>query len=605
MNKSAQTYCLMDSAKGITNRVVFQLDLLEDTLRYCLWTGSSDENRAEGTINDFRKALHNCNIVHPDDLNTCDRIFQKQTDGLAITTSEIRVHKGLSGYIWFRLYTISSNDVKGKMVAINGVLECIQTDKAITRRSREQIQQDSLFRQAVTCDSLLSMGFDYITGKRLISDLDVLPKWLPKEMDLKSVAYTLFSQAVYPQEQYKLESLVEQTLHRGTLITTKPFYCDCRLRDLSRQTPDFRWYRVYHSFTGSDSKQHACFYLTIMDIQEAKTKEQHSIEQSRYDQLTGMLNRDAFESQVTNWLQRMKRETFYTFLCAVIILVDNPIEINNLHGRAYLAERIGQLGNTVKAFIHPHEMCCRYGLGEFAMILAGDNRDILDERLKMLQFVCNAQKTDYPDVHIFFGCNIETASKSDSNDFFLEKAYQALLSVRNKDANEKIIFSPVYHASSNQKKKKAESLDMICNAATTQGKPSVFIRTFGHFDVFVDGEAVLFNHPKAKELFALLVDRRGGFVSASEAISCLWEDEPSNQTTLARCRKAALHLRKILTSYGIDMIIQTVNGKRRVLVDRFDCDYYQYLHHGADASQNVIGTYMNEYSWAESSIATE
>ena len=134
---------------------------------------------------------------------------------------------------------------------------------------------------------------------------------------------------------------------------------------------------------------------------------------------------------------------------------------------------------------------------------------------------------------------------------------------------------------------------------------NVFIRTFGHFDVFVDGEAVLFNHPKAKELFALLVDRKGGFVSANEAISCLWEDEPANSTTLARCRKAALHMKQTLTRYGIEKVIQTVNGKRRVLVELCDCDYYHYLNHSADASRKTISTYMSEYSWAENSIASE
>ena len=38
----------------------------------------------------------------------------------------------------------------------------------------------------------------------------------------------------------------------------------------------------------------------------------------------------------------------------------------------------------------------------------------------------------------------------------------------------------------------------------------IFIRTFGYFDVFVDGVPILFRSEKAKELLALLVDRRGG-----------------------------------------------------------------------------------------------
>jgi len=276
--------------------------------------------------------------------------------------------------------------------------------------------------------------------------------------------------------------------------------------------------------------------------------------------------------------------------------------INNLQGRHYLAERIVQLGKMVKAFIHPHEMCCKYGLGEFAMVLAGSNKETLDERLKMLRFVCDAQKSENTGLRILFGCNIETASTAEQGDIFLEKAYQAMLSIRNRDTQDNILFAPVDHAPQYQEKKSSESQNIICQEDTTR---HIFIRTFGHFDVFVDGEAVLFNHPKSKELFALLVDRRGGFVSATEAISCLWEDEPANSTTLARCRKAALYMRQALVRYGADSIIETVNGKRRILVDQCDCDYYHYLQHGADASRKLIGSYMNEYSWAENSIAKE
>ena len=37
--------------------------------------------------------------------------------------------------------------------------------------------------------------------------------------------------------------------------------------------------------------------------------------------------------------------------------------------------------------------------------------------------------------------------------------------------------------------------------------PHIFIRTFGYFDLFIDGVAVSFNRSKAKEMLAFLVDR--------------------------------------------------------------------------------------------------
>ena len=79
-------------------------------------------------------------------------------------------------------------------------------------------------------------------------------------------------------------------------------------------------------------------------------------------------------------------------------------------------------------------------------------------------------------------------------------------------------------------------------SAVTASEKRVSIRTFGYFDVFVDDRPIAFRNEKSKELFALLVDRRGGFVSSEEAIGFLWENEPANPVTLARYRKVALRL---------------------------------------------------------------
>ena len=100
----------------------------------------------------------------------------------------------------------------------------------------------------------------------------------------------------------------------------------------------------------------------------------------------------------------------------------------------------------------------------------------------------------------------------------------------------------------------------------------VTIRTFGYFDVFIGERAVAFRNKKAKELFAMLVDRRGGFVSSEEAISFLWEDEPVNPVTLARYRKVALRLKNTLEEYGIQDVMETVDGKRRIVTEKVKCD---------------------------------
>lgn len=50
------------------------------------------------------------------------------------------------------------------------------------------------------------------------------------------------------------------------------------------------------------------------------------------------------------------------------------------------------------------------------------------------------------------------------------------------------------------------------------------IKTFGGFDLYVDGRPVTFGRTKAKELLACLVDRRGLSVTTGEACAVLFED---------------------------------------------------------------------------------
>lgn len=133
----------------------------------------------------------------------------------------------------------------------------------------------------------------------------------------------------------------------------------------------------------------------------------------------------------------------------------------------------------------------------------------------------------------------------------------------------------------------------------TQEEKNVSIRTFGYFDVFVGGKPIAFRSQKSKELFALLVDRRGGFVSSEEAIGFLWEDEPVSSVTLARYRKVALRLKNILQEYGISDVMETVDGKRRIVMERVHCDLYDYLSGKPEYAQLFKGSYLSNYSWGE------
>lgn len=125
-------------------------------------------------------------------------------------------------------------------------------------------------------------------------------------------------------------------------------------------------------------------------------------------------------------------------------------------------------------------------------------------------------------------------------------------------------------------------------------KRRIVARLFDAFALSVDGRAVYIRHEKARELLALLIVRRGAFVTNHEAIAELWECE-SDERTQARYRKTVSRLIAELRREGVEYIIESDRGARRIAPEYIECDYYDYRDHVADAS----GPLLPEYSWSE------
>ncbi len=136
-----------------------------------------------------------------------------------------------------------------------------------------------------------------------------------------------------------------------------------------------------------------------------------------------------------------------------------------------------------------------------------------------------------------------------------------------------------------------------------QNKPRVAIHTFGYFDVFVDGKPIVFHYEKSKEMLALLVDRKGSFVGNPYFISRLWEDEPYSEKIQNRCRQTAFRMMETLKQYGVENIIEKVDGHRRIVPEMVDCDYFSYIRGEKKQGSTFNGFYMSDYSWGEETLS--
>jgi len=153
---------------------------------------------------------------------------------------------------------------------------------------------------------------------------------------------------------------------------------------------------------------------------------------------------------------------------------------------------------------------------------------------------------------------------------------------------------------------------LLCVRDTSEAKynllskkdKDIFIRTFGHFDVFVGGKPMIFSSDKEKELLALLVDRNGGTISSSEAISYLWENEPADERMLAKYRKLAMKLNQDLEKYGVEYILNNKHGIRSIDTSKVISDYYELLKNNEIYVKQFNDQYMIDYSWAENTLSS-
>lgn len=130
-------------------------------------------------------------------------------------------------------------------------------------------------------------------------------------------------------------------------------------------------------------------------------------------------------------------------------------------------------------------------------------------------------------------------------------------------------------------------------------KPRIYVKTFGYFDVFVQDKPIYFSSSKAKELLALLVDRKGGSVSTENAISMLWPERNYDETVQSLFRKVLKSLRVALADAGISEILIDVRNQRSVDTSTFDCDFYQLERSNDNAVAAYQGEYMSGYAWGE------
>ena len=139
-------------------------------------------------------------------------------------------------------------------------------------------------------------------------------------------------------------------------------------------------------------------------------------------------------------------------------------------------------------------------------------------------------------------------------------------------------------------------------ASPEPGKP-LAVTMFGGFEAFVGGERLIFTRARAKELLALLVDRRGQGMPMREAIACLWPDEPFSNSKRSYYQNLVSSLRVVLRAAGAEEVLVKSWNSLAVDPELIDCDLYRFLDGDPAAIASYRHDYLPQYEWAEYTVA--
>lgn len=137
---------------------------------------------------------------------------------------------------------------------------------------------------------------------------------------------------------------------------------------------------------------------------------------------------------------------------------------------------------------------------------------------------------------------------------------------------------------------------------TTDANAKVKIRTFGNFDLLVDGRAIMFKTAKAKEALAFLVDQMGSLVSGAQVFFALWEAQEYNATTSIYVRRTMRALKDELEAIGLADILLFARNSYSIDMTRVYCDSYALLNGSQKEASMFNGEYMRQYGWGEMTI---
>ena len=108
-----------------------------------------------------------------------------------------------------------------------------------------------------------------------------------------------------------------------------------------------------------------------------------------------------------------------------------------------------------------------------------------------------------------------------------------------------------------------------------QQKKRVDIQTLGTFEVFIDKQLVEFKDAKAKELFAICVNRKGAAVEMQEAVEKIWKEHPDSEHRKNCYQKAVAYIHALMMEHKVPDVFVSGYGNCQIIKEAVSCDFWE------------------------------
>jgi|GEM_PF-1766196 len=562
-----------------SDAATFDYDVSADELTYSF--NDPSYGYQEKTVKDFLADIEMVTLFREAQLHEFKSCIFRILRGEELEEFSLLLNLHGHGFEWYFVRLLGVRDETGRVCRIIGTTQSIQKAKD---HLMKQLRSEAAIQIALSSDALFSAAFSVDTGERVGITGEVIPEQL-KPMDNISRIFAYLRANAHPDDMEMLITRIFGIKSLPLEDTARKRKFEFRLHTPASAPGEYRWVQITYMCAFNDVVNGYVLYFFVMDIDEEKRQLLHMMEKADTDAATQFLNRAAFERYCES--ERGNAKLSRTVNALIVLEFRFADESPGYESLQRTEQTAKALADAVRVWADKEYRLARFSDTKLLICMhALESHAVLQERVGVLQKALDRFERESMGISVFMGVTNCCHDLEKGYRAAYDQAELALLRAKETGASQSVFF-----------------LDRDGRYTEIAKRRQVYIRTFGFFEVFMDQKPVFFKTAKAKELLAILVDRRGGYLSTDEAISYLWEDEPANKITRTRYRKVAMRLKETLEEYGIGDIVEVSARRRRIAVEKVQCDLFDYVSGRAGASGLFSGNYMLNYSWAEMSSA--